>query len=156
MCCFSSTTGPEYGHAWTGKTYYRQLRIDPLPPRAPRSSLQALMGDGAELAPLKRLLIDQTEGNPFFLEEAVRTLVETGALAGDRGAYRLMTDVPAIRVPATVQSLLTGRIDRLRPRTSALLQAAAVVGKDVPVALLQTLDDCGGDLRRDLASSPGR
>src|SRR2546423_3041310 len=109
------------------------------------------MGDGAELAPLKRLLIDQTEGNPFFLEEAVRTLVETGALAGERGAYRLMTDVPSIRVPATVQSLLTGRIDRLSPEAKRLLQAAAVVGKDVPVVLLQTLEDWGGDLRRDLA-----
>ena len=142
---------PEYGHAWTGKTYYRQLRIDPLPPESAEELLQALMGDGAELAPLKRLLIDQTEGNPFFLEEAVRTLVETGALAGERGAYRLMTDVPAIRVPATVQSLLTGRIDRLSPEAKRLLQAAAVVGKDVPFVLLQTLEDWGGDLRRDLA-----
>jgi tetratricopeptide (TPR) repeat protein len=142
---------PEYGHAWTGKTYYRQLRIDPLPPESAEELLQALMGDGAELAPLKRLLIDQTEGNPFFLEEAVRTLVETRALAGERGAYRLMVDVPAIRVPATVQSLLAGRIDRLSPGAKRLLQAAAVVGKDVPVTLLQTLEDRGGDLRRDLA-----
>ena len=142
---------PEYGHAWTGKTYYRQLRIDPLLPESAEELLQALMGDGAELAALKRLLIDRTEGNPFFLEEAVRTLVEMGALAGERGAYRLTADVPAIRVPPTVQSLLAGRIDRLSPEAKRLLQAASVVGKDVPATLLQTLEDGSGDLRRDLA-----
>src|SRR5262245_65506635 len=108
------------------------------------------MGDGTELVSLKRSLIDQTEGNPFFLEEAVRTLVETGALAGERGAYSLMANVPAIRVPATVQSLLAGRIDRLSPEAKRLLQAAAVVGKDVPATLLQSLEDGSGDLRRAL------
>src|SRR5262249_41954006 len=86
---------PEYGHSWSGKTYYRQIRIDPLPPESAEELLQALMGDGTELVSLKRSLIDQTEGNQSFLEEAVRTLVETGALAGERGAYSLMANVPA-------------------------------------------------------------
>ena len=143
---------PEYGHNWIGKTYYRQLRIDPLPPESADELLQALVGDGVELAPLKRLLIGRTDGNPFFLEESVRTLVETGALAGDRGAYRLTTGVPTIHVPATVQALLAGRIDRLPPEDKRLLQACSVIGKDVPVALLQALvPDREGDLRRGLA-----
>src|SRR6516162_930474 len=72
---------PEYGHGWIGKTYYRQLRVDPLPPESAEELLRTLVGEGAELVPLKRLLIDRTEGNPFFLEESVRNLVETGALA---------------------------------------------------------------------------
>src|SRR5262249_61654543 len=130
---------PEYDHAWTGKTDYRQLRIDPLRPESAEELLQALVGDGAELAPLKRVLIDRTEGNPFFLEESVRTLAETGALVGERGAYRLMSDVPAIHVPATVQALLAGRIDRLPPAEKRLLQASSVIGKDVPMPLLQPL-----------------
>ena len=143
---------PEYGHNWVGKTYYRQLRIDPLPPESADELLQALVGDGAELVPLKQLLIGRTDGNPFFLEESVRTLVETGALAGDRGAYRLTTEVPTIDVPATVQALLAGRIDRLPPDEKRLLQACSVIGKDVPVALLQALvPDREGDLRRGLA-----
>jgi len=75
---------PEYTHAWSGKTYYRLLRIDPLPVESAEELLEALLGVGDELLPLKRLLIDRTEGNPFFLEESVRTLVETGALSGDR------------------------------------------------------------------------
>jgi tetratricopeptide (TPR) repeat protein len=143
---------PEYTHGWGGKTYYRQLRIDPLPPENAEELLRALVGDGAEFAPLKRLLIERTEGNPFFLEESVRTLVETGALAGERGAYRLLTDALAIQVPATVQALLAGRIDRLPPAEKRLLQAASVIGKDVPFALLQAIvEDEEGDLRHGLA-----
>jgi class 3 adenylate cyclase/tetratricopeptide (TPR) repeat protein len=143
---------PEYSHGWTGKTYYRQLRIDPLPPESAVELLQALVGDGAELLPLKGLLIERTEGNPFFLEESVRTLVETGALAGERGAYHLIKDAQAIQVPATVQALLAGRVDRLPPAEKRLLQAASVIGKDVPFALLQAIvEDAEEDLRQGLA-----
>jgi class 3 adenylate cyclase/tetratricopeptide (TPR) repeat protein len=143
---------PEYRHDWNGKTSYRQLRIDPLPPASAETLLEALVGDGAELTPLKRLLIERTEGNPFFLEESVRTLVEIGALAGDRGAYRLVGDPRVIQIPATVQALLAGRIDRLRPEGKRLLQAASVIGKDVPFALLQAIVEAGeGDLDQELA-----
>ncbi|MEE8143374.1 MAG: AAA family ATPase, partial [Planctomycetota bacterium] len=68
---------PEYTHSWGSKTYYTQLRLDPLPPESADEFLQALLGDDPSLEPLKKLLIEQTEGNPFFLEESVRTLVET-------------------------------------------------------------------------------
>src|SRR5262249_17473120 len=141
----------EYGHGWAGKTYYRQLRVDPLPPESAEELLRTLVGDGAELAPLKRLLIDRTEGNPFFLEESVRTLVETGALTADRGAYRLTPDVPTIHIPPTVQALLAARIDRLPPEEKRVLQASSVIGKDVSVVLLQAaFQEREGDLRRIL------
>jgi class 3 adenylate cyclase len=80
---------PDYQHAWGGKTYYLQLRIDPLPPQSAEELLNALLGDDRTLAPLTQMLIARTEGNPFFLEESVRTLVETLVLVGKRGAYRL-------------------------------------------------------------------
>ena len=80
---------PEYQHGWGSKTYYTQLRLDPLPPVSADAFLQALLGDDPSLVPLKQLLIARTQGNPFFLEESVRTLVETGVLVGERGAYRL-------------------------------------------------------------------
>ena len=80
---------PEYQHGWGSKTYYTQLRLDPLPPASADAFLHALLGDDPGLAPLKPLLITRTEGNPFFLEESVRTLVETGVLVGEPGAYRL-------------------------------------------------------------------
>ena len=87
---------PEYQHGWSNKTSYTQLRLDPLPPASADEVLQALLGDDPSLAPLKPLLIARTEGNPFFLEESVRALVETGVLVGERGAYRLAHALPEL------------------------------------------------------------
>jgi class 3 adenylate cyclase/tetratricopeptide (TPR) repeat protein len=131
----------EYQHAWGSKTYYTQLRLDPLPPASADELLQALLGDDPSLAPLKQLLIERTGGNPFFLEESVRALVETGVLVGERGAYRLATALPAVQVPATVQAVLTARIDRLPPEDKRLLQTAAGIGTEVPLALLQAITE---------------
>ena len=130
---------PEYQHGWGSKTYYTQLRLDPLPPASADELLQALLGNDPSLAPLKQLLIERTGGNPFFLEESVRALVETGVLVGERGAYRLATALPTVQVPATVQAVLTARIDRLPPEEKRLLQTAAVIGTEVPLALLQAI-----------------
>jgi class 3 adenylate cyclase len=132
---------PEYQHAWGSKTSYTQLRLDPLPPASADELLQALVGDAPSLAPLTRLLIARTEGNPFFLEESVRTLVETGALVGEPGAYRLAQALPTIQVPATVQAVLAARIDRLSPEDKRLLQTAAVIGHEVPFPLLQAIGE---------------
>ncbi len=132
---------PEYSHAWGGKTYYRQLRIDPLPPESADELLDALLGTDAALGPLKQLLVERTEANPLFLEESVRSLVETAALAGERGAYRLARPVEHLKIPATVQAILAARIDRLAPEAKRLLQAAAVIGKDVPMPLLLAIAD---------------
>ena len=130
---------PEYQHAWGSRTYYTQLRLDPLPPETAEELLGALLGADAGLDPLERVLIARTQGNPFFLEESVRALVETSALAGERGAYRLARPLPTIQVPATVQAVLAARIDRLPPADKTLLQTASVVGKDVPLALLEAI-----------------
>ena len=86
-------------------------------------------------------MIARTEGNPFFLEESVRTLVETGVLVGEPGAYRLAQALPTIQVPATVQAVLAARIDRLPPEEKRLLQTAAVIGTEVPLPLLQAIAD---------------
>jgi len=98
---------PEYQHGWGRKTYYTQLRLDALPPESAGELLGALLGDDPGLEPLKRLLVKR--GNPFFIEESVRTLVETGALTGERGAYRLTRPIQAIEVPATVQVTVQSR-----------------------------------------------
>jgi predicted ATPase len=130
---------PEYQHGWGSKTSYTQLRLDPLPPASADEFLQALLGDDSSLAPLTQLLIARTAGNPFFLEESVRTLVETQVLLGTRGAYRLAQALSSIQVPATVQAVLAARIDRLPPEEKHLLQTAAVIGKDVNATLLQAI-----------------
>jgi class 3 adenylate cyclase/tetratricopeptide (TPR) repeat protein len=127
---------PEYHHGWGGKTYYRQLRLDPLAPESATALLETLLGGDPGLEPLKQLLLARTEGNPLFLEESVRSLVDDGVLVGERGAYRLVKPPDAVHVPATVQAILGARIDRLSPEDKALLQTAAVVGTDVPMAVL--------------------
>src|SRR5437762_3781516 len=159
---------PEYQHGWGSKTYYTQLRLDPLPPASADEFLQALLGDdvgatggtgGQGMAPVRsplqaltQLLIARTQGNPFFLEESVRTLVETGVLVGDRGAYHLAQPLDTLQVPATVQALLAARIDRLPPEDKHLLQTAAVIGTEVPWSLLQAIADTPDEaLYRSLA-----
>jgi len=143
---------PEYQHSWGSKTYYRQLRIDPLPPESAEELLELLLGNDPALSALRRLLIERTEGNPLFLEESVRSLVETEVLWGERGAYRLGKDPIAIQVPATVQAVLAARIDRLPPDDKRLLQTASVIGKDVPWTLLLEVAELGEDeLRRGIA-----
>ena len=136
---------PEYRHGWGSKTYYQQLRIDPLSAESADALLRGLLGEDESVEPLKRLLIARTEGNPLFLEESVRTLVETGVLTGDPGSYRLAKAGDAVRVPATVQAILAARIDRLRPELKRLLQAASVVGKNVSIGLLEAIAELSAD-----------
>jgi class 3 adenylate cyclase len=146
------TYRPEYQHSWSNRTYYTQLRVDPLLREGAEDLLQALLGADAELAALRTLLIQRTDGNPFFLEESVRALVETKILVGERGAYRLVQALDNVQVPATVQAILASRIDRLPAAEKQLLQSAAVIGKDIPFGLLQAVTDEAEDgVRRHLA-----
>jgi len=143
---------PQYQHSWGSKTYYTQLRLDPLLPAHAEELLHSLLGDDPSLMPLKQLLIVRTEGNPFFLEESVRTLEESGVLVGERRAYRLAQAIPTVQVPATVQAVLAARIDRLPPEEKRLLQMAAVIGTEVPLPLLQAIAELPEDaLQRGLA-----
>jgi tetratricopeptide (TPR) repeat protein len=142
---------PEYQHGWGSKTYYRQLRLDPLPLASADEFLQVLLGDDPSLVPLKPFLIARTGGNPFFLEESVRTLVETGMLVGTPGAYQLAQPLAILQIPATVQAVLAARIDRLPPEEKHVLQTAAVIGTEVPLPLLQAITELPeADLYRGL------
>src|SRR5262245_42629334 len=134
---------PEYTHGWGSKTYDSQIRLDDLPSANAAELLQVLLGTDPSIAALSLLLIGRTEGNPFFLEESVRSLHETGALAGERGAYHLLKPPDTLQIPATAQAILAARIDRLAPEDKRLLQTAAVIGKDVPLALLEAIAEHG-------------
>ena len=140
---------PEYRHDWGGKTYYRQLRLDPLAPENATALLETLLGGDASLEPLRRLLLARTEGNPLFLEESVRSLLDDGALVGERGAYRLAKTQETVQVPTTVQAILAARIDRLTPEDKALLQTASVVGTAVPVTVLAAVSGVSTDTLAD-------
>ena len=147
------TYRPEYQHQWGAKTYYTQLRMDPLAGENAEALLRFLVGEDASLPPLKRLLIQRTDGNPLFLEECVQALAETGKLQGNRGAYRLDAPATSLDVPATVQAILAARIDRLSAKDKRLLQACAVIGKDLPYSLLHAIVGLPeNDLSRGLAA----
>ena len=136
---------PEYSHGWGDKSYYTQLRVDPLQPTSAEELLQHLLGGNTDLVPLKELLIRRTEGNPFFAEESVRSLVEAGVLVGEKGAYRPSLKIDEIRIPTTVQNVLADRIDRLPLEEKRLLQTAAVIGVIVPLTLLRAVAELPED-----------
>ena len=127
---------PEYSHQWNSKTYYTRLRLDPLAKESAEEMLSALLGDGKDLIPLKRLIIERTEGTPFFMEEIVQALFEDGVLQRN-GAVKLARSMNAVKVPATVQAVLAARIDRLPAEEKELLQTLAVLGREFPFGLVQ-------------------
>ena len=123
--------------------------MHPLPPESAGELLEALVGEDATLGAAQALLLmQQAEGTPLFLEETVRALVEIGALRGERGAYRLVTELRAVEIPPTVQAILAARIDRLPPEDKRLLQASSVIGKDVPLPLLQAIGEASDEAIR--------
>ncbi len=111
---------PEYRHEWGSKTYYTQLRLDPLGKASAAEMLTTLIGEDQALMPVRRLIIERTEGNPFFMEEMVQTLFEQGVLARN-GAVKLAKPLDEIRVPPTVQAILAFRMDRLPAAEKELL-----------------------------------
>jgi predicted ATPase len=110
---------PEYQHGWGNKTYHRHVRIDPLEAVSAEDLLTTLLGADKTLDPLKHLLIQRTQGNPLFLEESVRSLVDTEAIIGERGAYRLGQEAKTVQIPPTVQGIWRHVSTGFHPMTSA-------------------------------------
>ncbi|MBV8360241.1 MAG: AAA family ATPase, partial [Deltaproteobacteria bacterium] len=149
---------PEYRHEWGSRTVYTQLRLDPLGRESAEEMLDALLsmplarsvagegkrgdesraGEGADLAPLKRLIVERTEGNPFFMEEAVQVLLDEGALARN-GEIKLIRPLAELKIPPTVQAVLAARIDRLPAADKELLQTLAVIGKDLTSSVIEAV-----------------
>src|SRR5262249_41460024 len=126
----------EFTHEWADRPHYAQIDIQPLQPSSTEELLENLLGPDASLAPLKAALAAKTGGNPFFLEESVRSLIESGAIVGEE-TYRIHKPVTELEIAPSVQAVLAARIDRLTPQDKRLLQAASVVGQDVPVEILK-------------------
>ncbi|HKN59652.1 MAG TPA: adenylate/guanylate cyclase domain-containing protein [Candidatus Acidoferrales bacterium] len=125
---------PEYTHSWGSKTYYTQLRLDALGGETAHEMLGSILGEGKDLLPLKRLIIERTDGNPYFMEEIVQALFEGGVLVRN-GTVKLAKSMSEVKVPATIQAVLTSRIDRLSPAAKDLLQTVAVIGKEFSLRL---------------------
>ncbi len=162
---------PEYRHEWSNRGYYAQLRLDPLGREGAEEMLDELLASPAPagsaaganrerpladiyvgervrvrdgIAALKRLIIERTEGNPFFMEETVQMLLDQGALVRD-GAVKLMKPLGDLHIPPTVQAILTSRIDRLPAAQKELLQTLATMGKEFPLSLISRITGMAGD-----------
>jgi class 3 adenylate cyclase/tetratricopeptide (TPR) repeat protein len=120
---------PEYRHEWGSRTHYTQLRLDPLGRESAEEMLSALLGNDKGQIPLKHLIIERTQGTPFFMEEMVQALFEEGVLHRN-GEVKLAQPISAIKVPPTVKAVLASRIDRLAPPEKELLQTLSVLGCD--------------------------
>ena len=134
---------PEYRPAWIGGSHYHQLALSPLGEEASRELLRDLLGSDGSLDELSARILERTGGSPFFTEEVVTALAASGSLLGERGAYRLATPIEILALPATVQALLTARIDRLGERAKDLLQVAAVIGKQFDEPVLREVSGLG-------------
>jgi DNA-binding SARP family transcriptional activator/predicted ATPase len=144
------THRPEYRHEWFAKSYFSQLRVDPLGPENADRLLRALLGDDRHLSEFRKQLIERTGGTPLFLEESVRALADTGVLTGGPGAYRATRPIEIAQIPSTVHAVLAARIDRLPAKQKSLLQTAAVIGQDVPMELLQPITGLDREPLREL------
>jgi class 3 adenylate cyclase len=129
---------PEYSHAWGSKTNYTQLRLDPLGKESAGEMLTTLVGDSPELAPLKRLVLERAEGNPLFMEELIEALFEEGVVVKN-GAIKLAKPLGQVKIPQTVQDILSARVDRLPPEAKELLQTLAVIGMEFPLLLVREI-----------------
>jgi predicted ATPase len=136
---------PEYRHGWGSRSAYSQIMLGPLLADGVEELLAAVLGIDPSLGALKQSLIGRTEGNPFFLEECVRTLAETGVIVGESSAYRLGNAAGNWVLPMTVQSVIASRVARLSREEKLLLQSAAVIGKDVRETVLRSIAGVSGE-----------
>ncbi|HUR73243.1 MAG TPA: adenylate/guanylate cyclase domain-containing protein [Sporichthya sp.] len=144
---------PEFQPPWSRRSYYRQIPLPPLDSGAVTQMLADLLGPDPSCASVAEQVLDRTGGNPFFIEEIVRSLAGDGTLTGTAGAYRSNRPDVKIRVPPTVQAVLGGRIDRLPSVDKVVLQAAAVIGRTFTETILAAVADLGGDELNDALSS---
>jgi class 3 adenylate cyclase len=127
---------PEYRAEWMSRPWYHQLHLKPLSPEAVSELLTALIGDDPSTAGLADNIFERTGGNPFFCEEIVQALRQSGDLSHAPGMYRLHRPLQEIQIPQSVRSVLAARVDRVIEHEKTLLQIAAVIGRDFSSALL--------------------
>ena len=125
------------------RSHYRQINMPPLAPLQATTLLQDHLGNDASLALLTRNIVERAQGNPFFIEELINTLVERGDFEGSKGAYRLKAGIDAIPLPTTVQAVVAARIDRLDDDAKQVLEVASVIGREISISILEQV--CGLD-----------
>jgi DNA-binding SARP family transcriptional activator/predicted ATPase len=143
------TFRPEFRPSWAGRSYCASIHLSPLDTESAAAFLRNHLAEEREVRSLLPIFVEATAATPLYLEEAIRALAETGVLAGVPGAYRLQGQLDEIKIPLTAQAVLSARIDRLPPLAKKMLQAASVIGRDVPLGLLASLAPMPAEERPD-------
>jgi class 3 adenylate cyclase/tetratricopeptide (TPR) repeat protein len=128
---------PGFAAAFMQQGAFHELFIVPLGSEEAQELLRGVFGEDPSLAGLSRNIVERAQGNPFFLEELASAVSESGDFEGQRGAYRLKGDTDAIPLPATVQAVISARIDRLGDAAKSVLEAAAVIGRSIALSVLK-------------------
>jgi len=128
---------PEYIPVWVSKTFYSQIRVDQLPEGFSTELVQAILSHGQVSPEISDFIVERTAGNPLFIEELTRGLLEAGSIAKDNGHYILSTKLSEIQVPETIQGIIAARLDRLPEELKEVLQVASVIGREFSLRLLQ-------------------
>ena len=136
-----------YAPAWENRSFHQRLVLDPFSEEETTQMVAALLGQASVAPAVRQLIVRRAEGNPLFIEELTAYLEERGLLSADPAG------APAdAEVPATIQDLLTARIDRLAEPAKRLLQEAAVLGREFPLPLLEAVAPAGMDVGAELAA----
>ncbi len=128
---------PEYIPAWVSKTFYSQVRVDHLPEESSTKLVRAVLSEGEVSPEISDFIVEKTAGNPLFIEEMTRGLLEAGSIIKDNEHYVLSTSPSDIQVPDTIQGIIASRLDRLQEELKESLQVASVIGQEFSLRLLE-------------------
>jgi len=150
------TYRPGYdAQSFFGKSYYTQISLNQLTKREIIQLIQELLGGKEAPGDFTKLITKQAEGNPFFIEELVRSLKEGGILIPEGGRYLITKDISKIEIPDRVQNVIMARIDRLDEDLKKTLQYASVIGKEFTLNLLGKVPAIGDNLEGKLSELIG-
>ena len=135
------TFRPGYSHSLGERTYYSRLALNHLPPEESAAMAERVLAGVPLPKQVHQLITSKGEGNPFYIEEVTKSLVESGVLRQTNGSYTLDRPIEEIRVPDTIQEVILSRIDRLEREAKEAIQLASVIGREFTVRLLDRISD---------------
>ncbi len=134
---------PDFDHQWRQAPWFAERVIEPLRDGEMLRLARALLGDDLSVLGVMNELVGRADGNPFFLEQLVITLIDDGSLEGTPGAYRLQRPPGDLRVPGSIAAVISARVDRLPEAAKSALEAAAILGDPITrelIAAMQAVD----------------
>jgi class 3 adenylate cyclase/tetratricopeptide (TPR) repeat protein len=138
---------PEYTHPWGSRSYYTKIGVDLLSPGPSVELLRSILGGADVAAELQVLILDRSGGNPLFVEELTRCLLENGSIRKEDHQYALNREASNLHVPGTIEGIIAARIDRLEDHLKRIMQVASVIGRGFSFRVLQAVMGTAEELK---------